>query len=200
MGSTMSSINQILGLKNASNPRQDAFLRWQCRVRLMVMREAMGQPDDSIMPSLTLLGKNQPMGTIITVMSKHPIHSKTPEMRQIAKSTNDPAMRRDKALRFFSEAYYQKRQEFSDILTSTFSAGSPGAALIRKSEYCQLRFVAYNQEFTLKCKVWKLAKKNPLYQATWWHNHLFNPRLAGDTIILGFEPDWNDSFTPLDVA
>ena len=191
----MSLTSQILGLASKPHPLRDHFLRWQCRVRLTVMREAMGRPNDSIMPILSLPDEEQSMGAIVTVMSKLPVYSKTPEMRQMAKSTNDPAIRREKALRFFSEAYYQKRQEFSDILTATFPAGSNGAAAIRKAEVCTLRFEAYNQIFLLHCRVWKLTKKNPLYQATWWHNHLFNPSISDDIIILGFEPNWEHSAT-----
>ena len=42
-------------------------------------------------------------------------------------------------------------------------------------------------------EVWKLTGKNPLWQATYWHNAPFNPSLPADTVILGFEPDWNRS-------
>ena len=43
------------------------------------------------------------------------------------------------------------------------------------------------------CKVWKLAKRNPLWEATWWHNYLFNPDLTADITVLAFEPDWDAS-------
>jgi len=56
-----------------------------------------------------------------------------------------------------------------------------------------LIFEAYNQEYKLDCKVNKLSQNHPLYQSTWWHNLLFNPELNPDTIILGFEPDWDKS-------
>lgn len=189
----MSSVAQILGFQTEPHPLRDAFLRWQCRVRMMAMRENMGRPDDAITPSLTLAGADAPMGHIITVMSKLPQFSKTPEMQHMVKRTFDPAQRREKAIELFSETYYQKAKEFSDILTSAFPAGSEGAQTIRDAETCVLRFEAYAQEFELHCKVWTLAKTNALYQATWWHNHLFNPNLSDETVILGFEPDWNAS-------
>jgi hypothetical protein len=189
----MSSVAQILGFQPEPHPLRDAFLRWQCRVRMMSMRENMGKPDDPIMPSLTLQGDTEPMGHVITVMSKLPQYGKTPEMQHMVKRTFDPAQRRTKALEFFSETYYQKSKEFSDILTSSFPVNSQGAKAIRDAEKCKLKFEAYSQVFELECKVWTLAKTNALYQATWWHNHLFNPDMQDDAVILGFEPDWEKS-------
>ncbi len=105
----------------------------------------------------------------------------------------DPAQRRDQALQFFSATYYQKAAEFSDILTATFPPGSPGAATIREAQTVRLRFEAYTQVYDLTCKVWRLAAHNPLYRSTIAHNQLFNPTLAPDTEVLGFEPNWDAS-------
>ena len=189
----MSSVAQILGLPTDPHPLKDAFLRWQCRVRMIAMREKEGRPDDSIAPELTLAGQDEPMGSVITIMSKLPQFGKTPEMMHVFKHTNDPAQRRDKALQMFSETYYQKSKEFSDILTAVFPEGSPGAAKIRAAERCSLKFEAYSQTFTLDCKVWTLTKANALFQATWWHNSLFNPAMSDEVVMLGFEPDWDKS-------
>jgi len=187
------STARLLGLSPEPKPLRDAFLRWQCRVRQMMMRDNMGRPDDGIMPTLTLADASEPMGHIITVLCKGPAHSKTPEMRHMATRTQDPAQTRESALKFFSEFYYQKGSEFSDILTATFPPGSEGAQSIRRADRCTLSFDAYNQRFDLDCKVWKLAAKNPLWEATYWHNALFNPSLPKETVILGFEPDWDKS-------
>lgn len=180
----------IVRMESAKTALRDSFLRWQCRVRQMAMRDEQGRPGDAITPALTLAGAEAPMGHIITVMSKAPQYSKTPEMRHMVRRTNDPAQRRDAALTFFSETYYQKAAEFSDILTATFPPGSPGAETIREAGRVTLTFEAFSQRYDLECRVWALAEHNPLWQATYWHNLLFNPGLAADTVILGFEPDW----------
>lgn len=170
-----------------------AFLRWQCRTRQIMMREDRGRPGPAIMPAVTPEGADEPLGHIITVMSKSPLHDKTPELRHIARRTNDPAMRREAALRLFSEFYYQKAEEFSDMLTATFPPGSPGAARLRAAERVRLGFEAYGQRFDIAARVWMLTEKHPAWQATWWHNLLFNPALPADTVILGFVPDWDRS-------
>ena len=186
----MSSVAAALGTTFSDHPLRNAFLKWQCHVRQMAMRTGDGRPDDAITPALILLGAAEPMGHIITVMNKAPAHSLTPEMNHMAAKTNDPAQIREAAIKFLSATYYQKHKEFSDILTATFPPGSQGAATIRASKSCTLVFDAYNQRFDLKCKIWKLAPRNPLYKATMAHNRLFNPTIHPDTTVLGFEPDW----------
>ena len=189
----MVQTGEIVRLTSADASLRDGFMRWQCRVRQIIMREGRGRPGEAIMPALTLPGAAAPMGQIITVMSKAPQYSRTPEMRHLARKTNDPALRREAALTFFSETYYQRAAEFSEILSATFPPGSPGAARIREAGRATLTFAAYNQRYDLACRVRTLAEHNPLHQATYWHNLLFNPELAADTIILGFEPDWSCS-------
>jgi hypothetical protein len=189
----MTRTGEIVRMTSADTGLRDAFMRWQCRVRQIMMRDGRGRPGEAIMPAVTLPGADAPMGHIITVMSKAPQYSRTPEMRHMVRKTNDPALRREAALTFFSEYYYQKAAEFSDILTATFPPGSPGASSIREAGRATLTFEAYNQRYDLACRVWTLAGNNLLHQATYWHNLLFNPELAADTIILGFEPDWSRS-------
>ncbi len=172
---------------------RDSFLRWQCRIRQMMMREDLGRPSDGITPELTLIGEDAPLGHIITVMNKTIANGMTEEFRHMVRKTHDPAQRRENAIRLFSEAYYQKADTFSDILTSTFPPGSKGAAEIRAAERCTLRFEAFRQTFDVVCKVWVLTEHNPLHQSTYWHNMLFNPALSESTVILGFEPDWTKS-------
>ena len=188
----MSAVASILGM-GADHPRRTAFLKWQCRVRQMAMRDNYGRPDDGIMPEVTLAGADAPMGHIITLLNKAPVHSLTAEMKHMAAKTFDPAQRRDQALRFFSATYYQKHDTFSDLLTATFPPGSAGAETIRNAERCTLRYEAFAQVYALDCKVWRLAGHNPLHQATLAHNLLFNPGLPPDTEVLGFEPDWDAS-------
>lgn len=189
----MSSLASQFGQSFSDHPLRMGFLRWQCRVRQMAMRDKDGRPDDAIMPDVILPGESEPLGAIITVLNKTPAYSVTPELQHMAAKTNDPAQRRDQAIRFLSASYYQKAAEFSDILTATFPPGSPGAAQIHEAGRCTLVFDAYAQRFDLDCKVWRLAPHNMLHQATMAHNLLFNPGIPPGTEVLGFEPDWETS-------
>lgn len=189
----MSSLSAHLGQSFSDHPLRNAFLKWQCRVRQMAMRDNDGRPDDAIMPAVVLPDQDEPMGHIITVMSKAPGYSVTPELEHMSAKTNDPALRRDAAIRFLSAGYYQKAAEFSDILTATFPPGSEGATQIHTAGQCRLVFDAFTQRFDLTCKVWRLAPHNLLHQATMAHNKLFNPAIPPNTEMLGFEPDWSAS-------
>ncbi|MEM8698724.1 MAG: hypothetical protein AAGF44_06105 [Pseudomonadota bacterium] len=189
----MLALGLPIGLDPAAERLRTGFLRWQCRVRQMAMRDAQGRPTDGITPALTLAGAAEPMGHLITLMHKAPGHDKIPEMRHMVQKTQDPLARRESALRLFSETYYQKAETFLDTLTSTFPPGSPGAETIRKAERVTLSFEAFSQRYQLTARVWRLTEKNPLHAATWWHNLLFNPTLDPKIEILAFEPDWSDS-------
>jgi len=189
----MSSVSAALGKTFSDYPLRLAFLRWQCRVRQVAMRDNAGRPDDAITPALYLPNLDQPLGHIITVMNKAPGYSVLAELKHMDANTNDPAQKREAAMTFFSATYYQKAAEFSDILTATFPHTSPGAAQIRAAGEVRLVFDAYNQKFDVSANVWRLAEHNPLFQATIAHNRLFNPAMPPDTEVLGFEPDWSAS-------
>ena len=176
-----------------SNPLKANFMRWQCRVRQMAMRDNAGRPDEGLMPSLTLSGETEPMGNIITLISKNEANSKVPEMLHMFKQTFDPVKQREKALQFFSEVYYQKADQFSEVLTCTLSPDSKNTQKILDSGSCTLGFEAYNQRYDLVCDVSQLSKGDYLYQATWCHNQLFNPSLPPDTVVLAFQPDFDKS-------
>lgn len=187
----MTSVAAQFGQSFSNHPMRRAFMKWQCHVRQFAMRDRQGRPDEGFMPAVLLPGAAEPMGHIITVMNKAPGFSVTPELQHMAARTNDPAQVREQALRFLSASYYQKADEFSDILTATFPPGSPGAARIHGAGECRLIFDAYAQRFDLLCKVWRLAPHNLLHQATMAHNVLFNPALPPATEVLGFEPQWD---------
>ena len=192
----MPSIDEQFGIPTGADPAHPlrrAFLRWQCRVRQIAMREEEGRPGEAIMPAVVVDGQAEPMGHIITVLNRAPGHSVTAELDHMAAKTNDPAQRRDQALRFLSAGYYQQAETFSDILTATFRPGSPGAQTMRSAGLCRLIFDAYAQRFDLCCRVWRLAPHNSLHRATIAHNQLFNPALPPGTQVLGFEPDWSAS-------
>ncbi len=183
-----------LGLRrDRSEAIRLGFLRWQCRVRQMIMRSDAGRPGPGIMPAVTLSGSTEAAGRIITVMTRKPAFDLTPELRHIARRTQDPAMRRDAALQFLAASYYQQPNEFSDTLTATFPPLSALASAMVKAKEVQLEFDCFSQKFSISARVELLAPSDPCWQATWWHNFLFNPNLPANVLILAFVPDWDRS-------
>jgi hypothetical protein len=96
----MSVATSILGISTADHPLRQQFMKWQCRVRQLAMRDNHGRPDDAITPEVLITGEDMPMGHIITVMNKTPAYSLTAELQHMACKTHDPAQRREQALQF----------------------------------------------------------------------------------------------------
>ena len=192
--------SSIVRLDRANEQLRDRFLGWQCRVRQIAMRNHDGRPTSGMTPLVSATRTDTPLARVVTVLCKRPEHSATMELRHLARRTHDPAERRESALEFFAERYYQSSREFSDIVTATFPPGSRTAAALLKQPECRLAFEQFSQQFEVHCTARRLSQHNPLREATFWHNLLFNPRLAADCIILGFEPDWprSEADPPLD--
>ena len=180
--------SNVLRLDGANDELRDRFLRWQCRIRQIAMRREGGRPSGGMTPLVQVAG--EPVSRIVTVLSKRPEHSVTMELRHLARRTHDPAERRENALRLLSERHYQAATEFSEQLTASFTSDSGVAARLVDARECRLDFEQFGQRFRLHCAVRPLSVHNPLREATFWHNLLFNPRLPADCTILGFEPDW----------
>ena len=186
----MQADSNIVRLDRANEDLRDRFLRWQCRIRQIAMRSDEGRPSSGMTPVASAADGSAPDTRIVTVLCKRPEHSVTMELRHMARRTHDPAERRESALKLLSERYYQSASEFSDVLTATFAPDSGTAAMLLEHRECRLAFEQFSQGFDLHCAVRCLSPNNPLREATFWHNLLFNPRLAADCVILGFEPDW----------
>ena len=113
--------------------------------------------------------------------------------RFTCQKSHDPQARYDEALRFLASAYYQYPREFSDHLSATFAADSAFAARLLARGRCRLAFEQFGQRYDLACAVSELAPDHPRYEATFWHNKLFNAALPSGVRILSFAPDWNDT-------
>ena len=164
------------------------------------MRTHGGRPTSGMTPLASAAGTDAPVARVVTVLCRRPEHSATMEFRHMARRTQDPAERREDALKFLAERYYQAANEFSDALTASFSPDSDTAATLLDHRECRLAFEQFSQRFDVHCTVRRLSPNNPLREATFWHNLLFNPRLPAHCVILGFEPDWARSAAdpPLD--
>ena len=187
---SMQSDSNVVRLDRANEQLRDHFLGWQCRIRQIATRRHEGRPTSGMMPLVFAAGADTPVVRIVTVLCKRPEHSVTMELRHMARRTQDPAERRESAIKFLAERYYQSAREFSDMLTASFPPDSATSAALLAQRECRLEFEQFSQRFDLHCTVRHLSPNNPLREATFWHNLLFNPRLTADCAILGFEPDW----------
>ena len=60
----------VVRLSAANEQLKLAFLKWQCRLRQIAVRDNDGRPSDGMMPSVLPSGSEQPMGHVITVLNR----------------------------------------------------------------------------------------------------------------------------------
>jgi hypothetical protein len=86
--------------------------------------------------------------------------------------------------------HYQKPKLFNDELTALFARDSLLALRLLRERRCILEFDQFNQGYRIPCDIQDLSQRDIAYQATYWHNALFNPALPPAPRILAFVPDW----------
>lgn len=168
--------------------RRYGFLGWQCRLRQLAVRQREGRPSDGMVPLVTVDGSE--LGRAVVLILKRPEFGVTEELRHMVQSTNDPRVTREKGLRFLASSYYQRAREFQDVMTGLFNPDSSLAEAVIQAGQCRLVFEQYEQQHSVMCDVESLAPGNYSYDATFWHNSLFNPSMPATPVIVGFTPIW----------
>ncbi|MEM8688406.1 MAG: hypothetical protein AAGF81_13825 [Pseudomonadota bacterium] len=169
------------------------FLNWQCRLRQIAMRQDGGRPAPGMRPQLLLNGGEVLSPGVIIVMVPREPEESTDFFRFQCQKTHDPAQVYEKGLQFLQGTHFQQARTFNDELTALFENGSKVAETLVKEGECLLSFEQFSQRYKMFCAVRKFEQDDPEWQATYWHNRLFNPSLASDAQILGFKPDWSSA-------
>ena len=180
-------------MTDKNHPLKDYFIGWQCRLRQHAVRKEEGKPSSGMQAGVFVKISDRDLGPLNTnIVLADPVEI-TSEFRHIVKKTFDPKIRRESALKILSSAYYQYPKNFDERMTATFVLGSELAEVLISEKDCQLVFQQYQQTFKLNCAVAELAEDDHLYQASYWHNNMFNATLPGRVHILSFTPDWDSS-------
>lgn len=173
---------------------QDSFIGWQCRVRQQAMRNDQGKPCDGMMPRVLTADGDLLLERMITlIVPRHPFESTTFFKHQVRK-THDRREVMEKGLTYLQATHFQVSTGFRDELTAVFGPTSKMAHTLIDLPTCVLEFAQFSQTYQLPCRARALSQDSGIYQATLWHNRLFNPQLPNDVMILGFQPDWENAF------
>jgi len=182
--------NRVVLMDRAQAAVREHFLAWQCRLRQIAMRDAGGRPSEGMRPLLTQAGAEAPVGRIVVVLNKADPYETTKLFQHIVRRTHDPLLRLEDGMKTLQGTYYQKSRDFSDVITALFGPESETARALTAAGAAQLDFAETGQRYRLPCAVAALTPRDPLWQATYWHNALFNPNLPPEPRILAFRPDW----------
>lgn len=186
----MTEQGTVVRLESAQAVLRDHFLGWQCRLRQMAVRQGGGRPVSGMRPTVVLPGDGARGFEITVLIVPRAPETSTAQFSHLARKTHDPAERYEAALKLLAASYYQKAREFSDQLTALFGPDAELAARLVEAGRCTLHFDQYSQRYALPCRVRPLPEADPAWQATYWHNSLFNREIPGGIAILGFRPDW----------
>ena len=173
--------------------RREEFLTWQCRIRQIAMRDDGGQPTKGMQPSVWLAGGNRLIDAMNILLIPGETKESTAFFKFQVKKSNDPKDVMEKGLQFLQSTFYHDAPTFNDEMTALFSPYSDSAVMLLESEQCLLVFEQFNQTFKLVCTVRELSSEEASWQATYWHNLMFNPAVPGDARIVGFTPFWEKS-------
>ena len=167
------------------------FLGWQCRVRQHAVRMEDGRPSAGMQPSV--LVNNEVIASLTVLINKKELTELVTEFRYMYKKNADPALRRKDLLKVLVAGYFQQLEEFSDRLTALFSQNSEITNTLTAVNNVSLYFNQENQKYIIPCSVQELDVEDLEYQATFWHNSIFNANLPADVRILSFVPDWSSA-------
>jgi hypothetical protein len=182
--------DNVVRLEPASAALRDQFIGWQCRLRQLAVRQNGGRPSAGMRPRvLSPSGDELSPGIVVLIVPADADASIKLFRHQVLK-TLDPVERWEKALEILSSSYFQRPRDFSDVLTALFAGGSALVDRLLAFGACRLEFAQYAQGYRIPCAVTALAEADDLYQATYWHNRLFNPNPPPDAQVLAFAPDW----------
>lgn len=179
---------KLVRLEAAKLALRHQFLGWQCRLRQLAARAGDGRPSEGMRPELEAGGRG--LGRVTVVLNRLPEHAMVPELRFAVQRTREPLERWEAAMRLFQGGYFQQPRRFDDELTALFGPGSALAEAALAAGRGTLRFAQLGQRYALPCAIRRLEPGEPLFEATRWHNALFNPRPPPDPTILAFKPDW----------
>jgi len=166
------------------------FLTWQCRIRQIAMREDEGRPSQGMRPRVADASGKQLSAGIIVLLVREDSFESTEFLKFQVQKYNDPQDVYKKALIFLQSTHYHRAAEFSDEMTGLFGRDSTLVDRMLSGGKTILEFRQFNQTYKIPCRTRLLGQDEDSYQATLWHNRVFNPNIGADIQIVGFQPDW----------
>lgn len=180
---------EVIRHQTAQAALRDQFLKWQCRARQNAVRMQNGRPSLPMQPRVIVEGRT--LAQITVLINKREQYSMTPEFQHMVRRTQDPGRRLESALQLLAAEYFQRCEEFADHITALFGPKAPLVDYLVRVGRCTLEFAQPRQYYAIPCAVENLPEHQPAYQATYWHNRLFNPAMPPGVQVLAFSPDWS---------
>jgi hypothetical protein len=170
-----------------------SFIAWQCRLRKQSMRESGGRPSPGMSAGVYSVAGGEEQSRMSFLIVRGDSRQRTDEFRHIIRKTPDSSEWLKNGLRILAELHYHETDQFENRLTALFSIDSALADALLQAGQCRLKIAEKSIDHAFDFDVAALAEDDDLFQATYWHNRLFNPTLPGQVQVLGFSPRLQDS-------
>lgn len=168
------------------------FIAWQCRLRKQCVRELGGKPTLGMGAGVYSISGGDEQSRMSFLIVRKDSAPRTDEFRHVVRKTPDSSEWVKNGLRILSELHYHEIDQFVNQLTALFSLDSALADALLKAGRCHLKFAEKSVDYGFDFDVELLAEEDEHFQATYWHNRLFNPTLPGQVRVLGFTPRLDD--------
>jgi hypothetical protein len=165
-----------------------SFIAWQCRLRKKSMRELDGRPTAGMSAGVYSIAGGDEQSRLNFLILRKDSGARTDEFRHIVRKTPDPSEWVKNGLRILAELHYQETEQFDNRLTALFSLDSTLADALLEAGQCRLKFVESSVDYEFDFDVAALSAGEEYFEATYWHNRLFNPTLPGNVRVLRFTP------------
>lgn len=168
------------------------FIAWQCRLRKQSMREFGGRPSVGMSAGVYPVSGGDEQSRMNFLILRRDSRQRTDEFRHIIRKTPDTSEWLKNGLRILAELHYHETDQFDRRLSALFSLDSALADALSKAGQCHLKIAEKSIDHAFDFDVSELAQDDDLFQATYWHNRLFNPTLPGQVRVLCFNPRLED--------
>ena len=165
-----------------------SFISWQCRLRKMSMRERGGRPSPGMSAGVYSVSGGDEQSRLNFLIVRENDGARTGEFRHIVRKTQDPSEWIKNGLRILAEMHDQEAGQFDNRLTALFSLDSGLAEALLEAGQCRLKFAEGSVDYEFDFDVAALNAGDDYFEATYWHNRLFNPTLPGNVQVLSFCP------------
>lgn len=172
---------------------QNEFVAWQCRIRQVAVRNHDGMPMPAMRPRVSTRKGEMIAPAMLVLLVPHDAGPSRAFLRFQMQKTADHQQTRDAVVKYFAGEFYQLPELFNDEMTAVFAPKSAVAERMAKLKEVLLDFEQYNQTYRMFCKVRVLVPKDDIHDFSLWHARAFNPNIPGDSMVLGFRPDWRSA-------
>ena len=171
-----------------TNEEYQRFIAWQCRLRKQSMRELGGRPSPGMSAGVYSVNGGDEQSRMQFLILRRDSATRTAEFRHIVRKTPDTSQWTKNGLKILAEMHYHETDQFQDRITALFGLDSALASALLEAGQCHLKFSESSVQHGFDFDVVALDEEDELFQATYWHNRMFNPTLPGGVQVLAFSP------------